>query len=104
MKINDQPPIQPAPLSPAERTNAGTRRKVNGSTAPGAGATGRTAAPAANVALSARSRELHEALRAANASPDVRSDVVADMRARIGNGTYRIDPERIARGILDTTA
>jgi flagellar biosynthesis anti-sigma factor FlgM len=60
--------------------------------------------PAATVSLSSRSRELHGALAAANAAPDVREDRVAEVRRRLESGTYVIDPTRIARGILDSQA
>jgi negative regulator of flagellin synthesis FlgM len=60
--------------------------------------------PAATVTLSSRSRELHGAIAAAQAAPDVRADKVADVRRRLDNGTYTVDPTRIARGILNTSA
>jgi flagellar biosynthesis anti-sigma factor FlgM len=60
--------------------------------------------PAARVELSSRSREMHQALAAANAAPDVRADKVNDARARIAQGTYSVKAEVIARGILDTKA
>jgi flagellar biosynthesis anti-sigma factor FlgM len=63
-----------------------------------------SAGPAATVALSSRSRELHGAMAAAKNAPDVRADKVADVRRRIENGTYLVDPTRIARGILDSRA
>jgi flagellar biosynthesis anti-sigma factor FlgM len=66
----------------------------------GAGGTG----PAATVQLSSRSRELHSAMAAVQAAPDVRADKVADVRRRLDNGTYSVDPTRIARGILNTSA
>jgi len=65
---------------------------------------GHGAGPAATVSLSSRSRELHGALAAAQAAPDVRADKVADVRRRLENGTYVVDPTRIARGILDSRA
>jgi flagellar biosynthesis anti-sigma factor FlgM len=65
---------------------------------------GQGAGPAATVMLSSRSRELHGAMAAAQAAPDVRSDKVADVRRRLDNGTYTVDPTRIARGILDSRA
>jgi flagellar biosynthesis anti-sigma factor FlgM len=61
-------------------------------------------APAARVELSPRSRELHQALEVANAAPDVRADKVADAKARIAQGTYTVNAEVVARGILDTKA
>ena len=60
--------------------------------------------PAATVSLSSRSRELHLAMAATQAAPDVRADKVADVRRRLDNGTYTVDPTRIARGILNTSA
>jgi flagellar biosynthesis anti-sigma factor FlgM len=104
MKINQQPPTTPAALGPTTGPSSQVRRPAIGTPAPDAGIAGRADAPAARIELSARSRELHQALRAANAAPDVREGMVADVRARIANGTYRIDTDRIARGILDTTA
>jgi negative regulator of flagellin synthesis FlgM len=81
-----KPETQPAQAAPA---------KTQGSQ--GAG-------PAATVQLSPRSRELHSAMAAAQAAPDVRSDKVADVKRRLDNGTYLVDPTRIARGILNTSA
>jgi negative regulator of flagellin synthesis FlgM len=103
MKINEKPPISPATLAPAAGTGRHQPRN-DGATSAGSGAAQRAGAPAATVELSPRSRELHDALAAAKAAPDVRQGVVADVKARISNGTYQVDPERIARGILDTTA
>ncbi len=60
--------------------------------------------PAARVDLSPRSREMHQALEAANAAPDVRSDKVNDAKQRIAQGSYSVKAETIARGILDTRA
>ncbi len=100
MKINEQPPIRPTEIGGAAPAAARARNDV-AATDPSATGAG---APAARVELSARSRELHEALMAAQAAPDVRAEVVADVRARLDAGTYRIDPERIARGLLDTKA
>ena len=104
MKINQQTPISPAGLGSVSGPTAAARRPVAGTPAADVPAATGAGAPAARIELSARSRELHQALSAANAAPDVREDVVADVRARIGNGTYRIDADRIARGILDTKA
>jgi len=60
--------------------------------------------PAARVELSSRSREMHQALAAANAAPDVRTDKVNDAKQRIAQGTYSVNAEAVARGILDTKA
>ena len=60
--------------------------------------------PAARVELSPRSREMHQALEAANAAPDMRMDKVNDAKQRIAQGTYSVKADVIARGILDTRA
>lgn len=104
MKIQDQ------------QARAASELGVGGARAPRAGerrpeptptetrAAGGSAGPAATVSLSSRSRELHGALAAAKAAPDIREDKVADVRRRLENGTYLIDPTRIARGLLDSRA
>jgi flagellar biosynthesis anti-sigma factor FlgM len=60
--------------------------------------------PAARVELSPRSREMHAALEAAEAAPDVRADKVNDAKQRIAQGTYTVNADVVARGILDTSA
>jgi negative regulator of flagellin synthesis FlgM len=60
--------------------------------------------PAARVELSSRSREMHQALAAAHAAPDVRTDKVEAAKQRIAQGTYSVNAEAVARGILDTKA
>jgi negative regulator of flagellin synthesis FlgM len=60
--------------------------------------------PAARVELSSRSREMHQALAAAHASPDVRTDKVEAAKQRIAQGTYSVNAEAVAKGILDTRA
>ncbi len=100
MKIEDPRSVTSSPLHP---------------TAPAGQAPARTEAarpqenravgqPAARVELSARSREMHAALQAAYAAPDVRTDKVNDAKQRIAAGTYTVDAGVVARGILDTKA
>jgi flagellar biosynthesis anti-sigma factor FlgM len=60
--------------------------------------------PAARVELSSRSREMHRALELANAAPDVRTDKVDAAKQRIAQGTYTVNAEVVAKGILDTRA
>jgi flagellar biosynthesis anti-sigma factor FlgM len=64
----------------------------------------RTGDIAATVELSPRSRELHEAMTAAKAAPDVREAVVAQIRSQVDAGTYVVDPSSIAQSILDRRA
>jgi negative regulator of flagellin synthesis FlgM len=104
MKIQDQQPRTTAELgvAGARAPRAEERRSEPAATV--TTAAGSSAGPAATVTLSSRSRELHGALAAAKAAPDVRADRVADVRRRLDSGTYVIDPTRIARGILDSMA
>jgi flagellar biosynthesis anti-sigma factor FlgM len=101
MKIQDQKQTTAAELgitgARTQRADAQPAKQPETQTAQAAGG---AAGPAATVALSSRSRELHGALAQANAAPDVRPDKVADVRRRLESGTYVIDPTRIARSIL----
>lgn len=99
MKINDQPSRTPADLAIGGGT---VRRRPEGR--PAAGEPTGAPTPAATVELSARSRELADALRLAHAAGDVRGDVVRDVRERLDAGTYQVDAVRIARAMLDRRA
>ena len=48
------------------------------------------------VSLSPRAREILNAQKALAAIPDVRAEKVEEIKARIADGTYRIDGEQIA--------
>jgi negative regulator of flagellin synthesis FlgM len=105
MKIQDQATRTGAELgvagARAQRAEAQTAHKQpETATQAAEGSTG----PAVTVTLSSRSRELHGALERAKAAPDVREDRVSQVRRMLDNGTYVIDPTRIARGILDSRA
>ena len=93
--VNSSPNLHPtAPATPAPtRTEAQRPQKDRA-----------VSQPAARVELSSRSREMHQALEAANAAPDVRSDKVNDAKQRIAQGTYSVKAEVVAKGILDTRA
>jgi len=101
MKIEDPRSVSSSPVlrpTPAAAHGAGKAEVARNQGPTPAGQ------PAARVELSARSREMHQALAAANAAPDVRADKVADAKARIAQGTYTVNAEVVARGILDTKA
>ncbi len=102
MKINDQHPIKPSDLAvPSAAAGAAGRGRPETKPAPDES---RAEAPAAKVELSARSRELHEALKTANAAEDVREEKVAEAKQRIKSGHYKVDADQIARRILDRRA
>ncbi|MBA3876308.1 MAG: flagellar biosynthesis anti-sigma factor FlgM [Anaerolinea sp.] len=83
------------PVRPA-RSGAGPDPAITGAPA--------GAPPAATVELSIRVLELHAARRAVEEAPDVRADVVDDVRSRLADGRYRLDADVTARGILDRRA
>jgi flagellar biosynthesis anti-sigma factor FlgM len=100
MKIEDPRSVtqssnlhQTAPAGPAAARPEATRQNDRA-----------VSQPAARVELSSRSREMHQALAAAHAAPDVRSDKVNDAKQRIAQGTYSVNAEAVAKGILDTRA
>jgi flagellar biosynthesis anti-sigma factor FlgM len=47
---------------------------------------------------------MHRALELASAAPDVRADKVNAAKQRIAQGTYTVNAEVVAKGILDTRA
>ena len=108
MKIEREPTLGPAVGGAAAPTGAAAaaqrRTEVGAHGAPEDAVQGATARPAATVALSARSRELHEALQVAKAADDVRHDLVKEIKAQVDNGTYVVDPSAIASGMLDRRA
>jgi len=53
-----------------------------------------------SVEISERARELAKAQDAVQAAPDVRSEKIQELKARIGAGTYHVPTEEIARKLL----
>ena len=98
MKIQSNSTNQPLPATarPSPRTTTSVDRA--------GGPVVQSNNASTRVELSPRARELAAARRAADAAPDVRADVVANARQRIANGQYQVDPEQIARRLIDRTA
>ena len=55
-----------------------------------------------NVQLSAKSEEVKEAKKIVDNAPDVRWDVVNDIKAKIAAGTYKVDAEALAEKLINT--
>ncbi|HNR14006.1 MAG TPA: flagellar biosynthesis anti-sigma factor FlgM [Thermodesulfobacteriota bacterium] len=53
------------------------------------------------VKVSVKARRIQEARAILDAVPDVREDRVADIKARIENGTYSVDPKDVAAKIVE---
>ena len=58
----------------------------------------------ARPAIWARAMRVRGALSAAKEQPDVRSDVIQDLRRQIASGRYALDPDVVAHGLLDAGA
>jgi negative regulator of flagellin synthesis FlgM len=58
------------------------------------------ASKADSVTLSASARLLAAAREAVQAAPDVRADKVADIKQRLGDGTYTVNASVLARKML----
>jgi negative regulator of flagellin synthesis FlgM len=53
------------------------------------------------VSISSGTKDLQIALDATNTIDDIRFDVVEPIKRAVENGTYKIDPEKIAEKILN---
>jgi negative regulator of flagellin synthesis FlgM len=84
-----------------------TQRTGEVGATPAAGPTARVrggSAPADGVQLSDQARAIARAEAAARAAPDVREELVADLKQQIASGRYKIQDEQIARRLLDRQA
>lgn len=71
--------------------------------APAARTRGRSAR-ADGVLLSDQARAIARAETAARSAPDVREELVAELRQQVRSGTYQIKDEQVARRLLDRQA
>lgn len=53
-----------------------------------------------SVSVSSEGKLMAEANRAAQSSPDIRQEKVDALKAQVDSGTYKMDNERIAQGLL----
>ena len=88
MRINDYRAAQIAQTyGPQGAADAGSKAKKTGSRTDGA-------------SLSSAAQELLKARRAVQDAPDVRADLVAELRRQVQAGTYQVDARAIARKLL----
>ncbi len=88
----------------ADQTDALGRTKKNKDATHIDSTTAQPAKSDYDVSVSAQAREMAEArakaLQVARNTPDVREDRVAELKQQIQNGTYKVNPEKVADGIL----
>ncbi len=92
MKIDER--TQPIPLN-TYRSLAGGQSEANQihqTSLPGS--------PGDKVNLSAHSRIVQQAARALKQMPEVRQGLVGKVKTAVESGTYRVDSEKAARGML----
>lgn len=90
MRINDYRAGQIAQTyGPQGTAESGARAKKAGARTDG-------------TSLSSAAQELLKARRAVQDAPDVRADLVAELRRQVQAGTYKVDAREIARRLLPT--
>ena len=90
MRINDYRAAQIAQTyGPQGTAESGAKAKKAGGRADG-------------TSLSSAAQELLKARRAVQEAPDVRADLVAELRRQVQAGTYKVDAREIARRLLPT--
>jgi flagellar biosynthesis anti-sigma factor FlgM len=82
----------------AKRTGRAGDASSAGASSAAAGSAG---AKADGVLLSDQARAVARAQAAVRSAPDVREQLVSELREQIRNGTYRIDDEAIVNRILE---
>jgi negative regulator of flagellin synthesis FlgM len=53
------------------------------------------------VELSGQAREAQQAMAALKEMPEIRTDLVSDIKTEVDNGTYQVDGEKTAGHMLD---
>ncbi|NHN39467.1 flagellar biosynthesis anti-sigma factor FlgM [Pseudomaricurvus alcaniphilus] len=98
MVIDSNSNIHSSSGSPRNRVDArGTDTKSSSQPE----SSGSQASSKPDVSLSTQARLLHKLESQISSSPDVNSDRVADIKRAIAEGSYQINPERIAERMLE---
>ncbi len=88
-------------------SRAESAEKSRSTMAGGQAAADGLAAPSVSVDLSDRARDAVEARKKAfeiaKATPDIREDRVAELKRRIQEGSYQVDSEKVADGMIRET-
>lgn len=78
-----------------------TVERVSGQPVEGAVDAARATAGADQVALSQRAEEVRAARAALAATPEIRHERVAELKAQIESGEYKVDPHKVAERMLN---
>lgn len=97
MNVNDA--LKSAAGRTTEQTSAQPRNGAQAGAAAGNSAAA-TAAASDSVRLSSTYQTLETKASGSNGSFDAKK--VAEIKAAIANGTFQVDPEKVATGLLDT--
>lgn len=87
-------------IKPSPSTSEITRIDAGAARAPGQGPAPAAAPVDSDLVRLDSARQLNDLQAAVAATPVVNGDRVAALREAIANGTYTIDPQRIADGLL----
>lgn len=100
MKVNQSPttPIQSAQTG--EATGAKKSAKTSAAQAAYAQSSASTEG-AAKTEISAKAREMAKAKSVAQQTPDVREEKVAEIKRRLAEGRYKVDPQAVADRMVD---
>jgi len=95
--------IDPGSLHHIGRSHVGraTGGGVQGTTPLREAAGTQGSAGADQLELSSRAEEIRTARAALAQTPEVRAEKVAELKAQVEAGTYRVDPDRVAERILN---
>lgn len=95
MKIND--PLKKTTGLPVAPTQTGAGKGAAKAEAASAGSTGST--PAVNVQLSSQAQVLASQVSSASVFDTAK---VEEIKAAIASGTFQVDAEKVAEGLMDT--
>jgi len=98
MKINgSKPPGSRGPEKPVQNVKKVTATDAAGKSVPAA-PTGPSSGD--TVELSGTSREVAVLVAAINQLPEIREQKVQEVKQAVDNGTYKVDPQKVAEKIL----
>lgn len=92
-------PVQSSEASASKRTDRAAQTKPAVKTAAEKAAA--RASGDAKTEISPKAKEMATAKAAATSAPDVREEKIAELRRRIAEGKYKVDPQAVADRMVD---